>query len=106
MVIEIVVAPVPVGVTVTPVPLITVWLPVASVKVPLVKPVRFLAILRFNVLDALSPTTAILPSVTSAPVVMAPLILTVLLSVGANVSPESPAIFNGVVRIVFAKECN
>ena len=102
VVIEIGVAPVPAGVTVTPAPLITVWLPVASVKVPLVKPVRFLAILRLNVLVALSPTTAMLPSVTSAPEVTEPLIFTVLPSFKPTVSPESPAMLIGIFRMVSA----
>ena len=90
VVMEIAEAPVPLGVMVTPSPLITVVLPPAVVKVADVKPLNTFASRIFNV-PAPSDTTPILPVLKSAGVVTPPLMDNTSPCLRTDVVPVSPA---------------
>ena len=90
VVIEIAEAPAPLGVMVTPSPLIAVVLPPAVVKVADVKPLNTFARRMFNV-PAPSDTTPMLPVVKSAGVVTPPLMDNTSPCLRTDVAPVSPA---------------
>ena len=90
VVIEIALAPVPLGVIVTPPPLITVVSPPVVVKDADVKPVNTLARRIFNV-PAPSDTTPILPVVRSADVATPPLMDNTSPCLRTDVVPVSPS---------------